>query len=114
VVAKVTERSVNVRSGPSTKNKILSSVKLNNQITLIGRNSDSTWFQINVAGGGAPGWISGQTIQIVSGDTNSLPVVGPTPTPTKAAAAARPVQPSPTATLAPLGTLPSPTPNPYP
>lgn len=116
VLAKVVERSVNVRGGPSTKDKIMSSVKQNQQITLIGRNADSTWFQINLAGGAAPGWVFGQTLQIVSGDTNTLTVAGPLPTPTKAAAAAtpRPVQPSPTATLAPLGTLPSPTPKAYP
>ena len=112
VLAKVIEKTVNVRNGPSTKNKVVSSLKLNNQITLVGRNSDSTWFQVNIAGSTEPGWVFGATIQIASGDPNSLPIAGPTPTPTKASAAAPAAQPTPT--LAPLGTLPTPTPKAYP
>ncbi|MDE3088560.1 MAG: SH3 domain-containing protein [Chloroflexota bacterium] len=112
VLAKVIERTVNVRSGPSTKDKIVSTLKKDAQITLVGRNADSTWFQVNLAGQSAPGWVFGQTLQIVSGDANSLPVAGPTPTPTKTTAA--PPAPKATATLAPLGTLRTPTPKPYP
>ena len=112
VLAKVIEKTVNVRNGPTTKNKVVSSLKQNNQITLVGRNSDSTWFQVNIAGQTEPGWVFAQTLQIASGDPNSLPVAGPTPTPTKASAAAPAVQP--TQTLAPLGTLPTPTPKAYP
>jgi hypothetical protein len=112
VLAKVNETKVNVRSGPTTKDKIISSVKKNDTLTLVGRNSDSSWFQINIAGSAAPGWIFAQTLQMVSGDPNTLPVAGPTPTPTKTGAAVPAAQP--TATLAPLGTLPTPTPTPKP
>jgi hypothetical protein len=112
VLAKVIETRVNVRNGPSTKNKIISSVKRNDQITLVGRNADSTWFQVNIAGAAEPGWVFGETLQMVSGDPNTLPVAGPTPTPTKAGAAPPAVRPTPT--LAPLGTLPTPTTRPYP
>jgi hypothetical protein len=106
VLAKVAETKVNVRGGPSTKDKIISSVKKNDQLTLVGRNSDNTWFQINIAGSTAPGWIFAQTLQIVSGDPNTLPVASP-PTPTPKPGAPPAVQPTPT--LAPLGTLPTPT-----
>ena len=112
VLAKVIEKTVNVRNGPSTKNKVLSSLKQNVQITLVGRNSDSTWFQVNIAGQTEPGWVFAATLQIASGDPNSLPVGGPTPTPTKGSAVAPAAQP--TQTLAPLGTLPTPTPKAYP
>ena len=112
VLAKVIEKTVNVRNGPSTKNKVISSLKQNNQITLVGRNSDTTWYQVNVAGLSEPGWVFAATLQIASGDPNSLPVAGPTPTPTKGSAVAPAAQPTPT--LAPLGTLPTPTPKPYP
>jgi len=112
VLAKVIERAVNVRNGPSTKNKIISSLKKDNQVTLIGRNDDSTWYQVNIVGAAAPGWVFGETLEIVSGDPTTLPVVGPTPTPTKGSAPPPAVQPTPT--LVPLGTLPTPTPTPKP
>lgn len=111
VLAKVTETKVNVRNAPSTKGKIISSVKKNDQLTLVGRNSDSSWFQINIAGSSAPGWVFAQTLQMVSGDPNSLLVAGPTPTPTKGSVAPAA---QPTATLEPLGTLPTPMPKAYP
>ncbi len=106
VLAKVVEAVVNVRSGPSTKDRIISRVKKNDQLVLIGRIQDSTWYQVNIAGLTEPGWIFAQTLQIVSGDQNSLPLAGPaTPTPKPAA---RPSVQS-TPTLIPLGTLPTPT-----
>ncbi len=111
VLAKVIEARVNVRNGPTTKNKIVSSLKRNDQITLVGRDSASTWFQVNIAGSTEPGWGFGATLQMVSGDPNSLPVAGP-PTPTPKPGAAPVVQPTPT--LSPLGTLPTPTSKAYP
>ncbi len=101
VLATVIEVKVNVRAGPSTKDKIISSVKKNDQLTLVGRNADSTWYQINIAGATAPAWVFGQTLQIASGDPNTLPVAG------AATSTPRPIQPTPT--LLPLGTLPTPT-----
>ncbi len=108
VLAKVLERTVNVRNGPTTKNKIVSTLKKDAQITLVGRSADSTWYQVNLAGATEPGWVFGETLQIASGDPKTLPVAGPTPTPTKAGAAPPAVQPTPT--LSPLGTLPTPKP----
>jgi hypothetical protein len=102
VLAQVIEAKVNVRSGPSTKDKIISSLKKNDQLTLVGRNADNTWYQINIAGAAGPGWVFGETLHIVSGDPNTLPVAG------AAGATPKPaVQPTPT--LLPLGTLPTPT-----
>ena len=103
VLAKVIETKVNVRSGPSTKDKIVSSVKKNDQLTLVGRNADSTWYQINLAGQTEPVWVFAQTLQITSGDPKTLPVAGGTGAPTP-----KPVV-QPTPTLLPLGTLPTPT-----
>lgn len=111
VLAKVIEARVNVRNGPTTKNKIVSSLKRNDQITLVGRDSATTWFQVNLAGSTEPGWVFGQTLQIVSGDPTALPVAGP-PTPTPKPGAPPAAQPTPT--LSPLGTLPTPTAKAYP
>jgi Bacterial SH3 domain len=104
VLAKVIETKVNVRAGPSTKDKIISSVKKNDQLTLVARNADSTWYQINIAGVTGPAWVFGQTLQITSGDPKTLPVAG------AGTATPKPIQPTPT--LLPLGTLPTPTSSP--
>jgi hypothetical protein len=87
VLAKVIEKSVNVRAEPNTKAKIISSLKQNNQISLVGRNAAGDWYQVNISGATQVGWVFGETLQIVSGDPKSLPVAGAgAPTPTKAAA----------------------------
>jgi Bacterial SH3 domain len=111
VLAKVIEVRVNVRAAPSTTAKIVSSLKKDAEVALIGRNGDGQWYQINLAGGNAPAWVFGATLQISSGDPNTLPVVGP-PTPTPKPGAPPVVQPTPT--LSPLGTLPTPTAKAYP
>lgn len=83
VLAKVIENTVNVRAEPSTKAKVMSSLKKNNQISLVGRNEAGDWYQINLTGGAAPGWVFAATLQIVSGDPKALPVAGtaaPAPT----------------------------------
>lgn len=76
VLAKVIENTVNVRAEPSTKAKVLSSLKKNNQISLVGRNDAGDWYQINLTGGAAPAWVFAATLQVVSGDPKTLPVVG--------------------------------------
>ena len=104
VIAKVIERSVNVRAEPSTKGKIISSLKQNNQISLVGRNTAGDWYQVNITGGAQPGWVFKETLQIVSGDPNVLPVIGAVaPTATKPAAPAATTAPRVTPTLTPIG-----------
>ncbi len=111
VIAKVIERSVNVRAAPNTKAKVLSTLKQNNQITLIGRNDAGDWYQIKLAGSAGLGWVFGETLQITSGDPNSLPIgtesAAPAATskPTTRATAAAPRG---TATLTPIGGRPTP------
>lgn len=110
VLAKINVASANVRATPSTSGKIVTTLKNGTQITLIGRSADSQWFQINVAGQPAPGWISIQVFQIASGDPNSLPVPGAAaPTPTKQSIAPQPpaaaqFTPTPTVIGAPTAT----------
>jgi Bacterial SH3 domain len=73
VTAKVTENVVNLRAGPSTNDKIVGKLAKDDQLTLIGRNQDSTWYQTDASH--QKGWVFGQTIQITGGDAKSLPVV---------------------------------------
>ncbi len=108
VLAKVIENKINVRSQPSTKGSVLTTLAKNAQISLVAQASDGqyTWYQINVAGQAGPGWVRQDTIQIVSGDPKMLPPSGgaPAPAPTKAAAPA--AGPQTTATLTPIGARP--------
>lgn len=105
VIAKVIEKTVNVRATPSTKAKVIGTLKKDNQISLTGRNEKGDWYQVNIAGAAEPGWVFGETLQIVSGDPKTLPVVGgATPTATKAATA--PSAPQITPTLTPIGGRP--------
>lgn len=104
VLAKVTENKVNVRNQPSTKGTILTTLAKNAQISLMAQASDGqyVWYQINVAGQSAPGWVRQDTVQIVSGDPKALPPAGgAAPAPTKASAPA--AGPQSTATLTPIG-----------
>ncbi len=94
VLAKIIERTANVRAGPGKTFKVISTLKKDSQITLIGRNEAGDWFQVNVAGAAQPGWISSEVLQITGGDPNSLPVAG------KSAAPAGPQAPP---SLTPIG-----------
>ncbi len=73
VTAKVTVTTANVRAAPKT-GRVITTLKRDSQITLIGRSEDSLWFQINVAGQPQPAWIALEVIQITSGDPKTLPV----------------------------------------
>ncbi len=73
VTAKITEDVVNLRARPTTSATILGKLQKDDQLTLIGRNQDSTWYQTE--SNNQKGWVFGQTLQIVSGDANALPVV---------------------------------------
>ncbi len=106
VLAKITERTANVRSGPGKTFKVISQLKKDNQITLVARNEAGDWFQVNVAGATQPGWIAREVLEITSGDPNSLSVSGTsTPTPKPTAPPAPQALPS----LTPIGG-PTPTP----
>ena len=72
VSAKVTEDVVNLRAGPSTNDSIIGKLARDDELTLVGRNQDSTWYQTGP--NHQNGWVYGQTIQITGGDANGLPV----------------------------------------
>jgi len=79
VMAKVIERRVNVRAAPSTDAKIIGKLNRDEQIMLIGRNDDSTWYRIAIVGGVEPSWVFAETVEIVSGEPNALPLVSESP-----------------------------------
>jgi hypothetical protein len=75
VLAKITGPRVNVRAAPTTDAQIIGKVVQGDQVTLIGRNGDSSWFQVRIPGVTEPSWISASTMQVTTGDANQLPVV---------------------------------------
>jgi hypothetical protein len=84
VIAKVTEKTANVRAEANAKSAKVSELKQNAQITLIAKTNDGQfdWYQINIAGQAKPGWIRSDLVQIVSGDPKTLSAPGaPAPAP---------------------------------
>jgi uncharacterized protein YgiM (DUF1202 family) len=79
--AVVVTGAANVRSGPGTTYTMVAVVTQGEQVTLLGRNSDSSWVQIRLASG-TVGWVNSTLVQS-NVPISSLPVVGdapPTPT----------------------------------
>lgn len=84
VQAKVIEPSVNVRANPSTSAKVITKVKKDAILTLLGRDEKGEWYQINAPGTTNRAWVFAQTVEVTAGDPASLPVAsaaGPTPKP---------------------------------
>jgi hypothetical protein len=117
VAAVAKENNVNVRSSPSTAASKAATLRKDQAVTLVGRTaplraSDGksyTWYQINLVGATAPGWVREDVVTITSGDPNTLPQAGPAPTPTATPRVqAPPAGPQPTATLTPIGVIPKP------
>lgn len=107
VLAKVIEASVNVRAAPNTSGKIVSKLKKDNTISLTGRSVDGQWYQATIQGVTGPAWVFKETLQIASGDANTLPLAGPgAPTPTKPAAPAPGSGGGATPTSTPIGARP--------
>lgn len=80
VLAKVIERRVNVRAGPSLNAKIVDKINKDELITLIGLSQDGKWYQVMIVGRAEPAWVFGETLEVTSGDPKTLPVIA-TPAP---------------------------------
>jgi hypothetical protein len=75
VLAKIVEQRVNVRAAPTTASQIVGKLNRNDQLIVVGRNEDGTWYQVQIAGAAELRWVFAETMQIVSGDASQLPVV---------------------------------------
>lgn len=62
--------SINVRSGPGTNFNVVGSVASGENALAFGRNTDSTWVQIN------SGWVFTELVS-VEGDVENLPITAP-------------------------------------
>jgi uncharacterized protein YraI len=91
---------VNVREGPALTYNRVGQLNAGQAAPVIGRNADSTWWQIRFPGADAGvGWVLGTLIE-VTGNTSGLGVAEAPPMPTEVVAAVQPTQP-PAATAAP-------------
>lgn len=64
---------LNVRAGPSTRNRILAQIDAGGALNLTGRTANGQWLRVALADGRA-GWVSARYVQ-VAGDASKLPVV---------------------------------------
>jgi len=72
---KVTNEFVNVRAGPGTGYERVGQLTLNQVVSVVGKNEDGTWWQIEFQGGpDGKAWVIGQYVEF-SGDANAVPVV---------------------------------------
>lgn len=78
-VGVTTAEGLRVRNAPSTETgDIMTELRLNAELSLLGRNVDATWLKISLAGTGAggngDGWVFAQYVQ-VDQDVATLPVM---------------------------------------
>jgi hypothetical protein len=84
----------NVRSGPGLGYDIVGKLNANQSVTVKGKNTDASWWQVNMPG--APngvGWVFKDVVTF-SGDASKLAVAAAPPLPTAAPQAAAPAAPA--------------------
>lgn len=74
----VTALRLNVRSAPSVNAPILTKINQNETYPVLGRNADSTWWQINV--NGTVGWVYWRFLDV--SNPAAVPLAAPTGSPT--------------------------------
>ena len=74
VTGVITADTLKVRQGPDKLFKEIKKLSRNTTLTLVGRNADSSWLQIQIPETTGLGWVSKDFVN-VQGDVNSLPVV---------------------------------------
>lgn len=74
-VVKATSTDVlNIRQGPARTTASLGKLQKGQEATVVGRNGDGTWLQIQIPDKTGLGWVSAEFVT-VAGDVNTLPVV---------------------------------------
>lgn len=74
-VTATTNEVLNIRQGPSRTTTSLGKLQKGTTVTVVGRNGDGTWLQIQIPDKSDLGWVSAEFVT-VDGDVNTLPVVG--------------------------------------
>lgn len=75
-VTATTTDVLNIRQGPGTTNRALGKLPQGTTVTVVGKNDDGSWLQIQIPDKPDRGWVSAQFVT-VEGDLNAVPVVEP-------------------------------------
>jgi hypothetical protein len=70
--------NANCRRGPGTEYDIVTNLPQGLTAPIVGRNPDSSWWQVQVPGTQTRCWVSGENVE-TSGDTGGVPIVEPPP-----------------------------------
>jgi len=88
--------AVNIRSGPGINYNVIGTLNANTTMPIIGRNGDSSWWQIGITDG-ANGWVSDSVVNASNTEgvplTDAPPLPKPTPVPVQPAASNPPPKP---------------------
>lgn len=94
LTATVSVNTLNVREGPGTGFPVISTFRLNQQVTVTARNPENTWWYVCcLVNSETPGWVSAPLLQTNFDRAQSaqlIPVFGETTTTGQATAAAQP------------------------
>lgn len=109
----VSNSVVRVRGGPGSAYRQLENpdtIDSGTSLSIIGRSSDSLWYQVNV--GNQSAWVNAQAVRLTSGNVNSIPITEPTtqaiqPTLNSASTTASTPVPTQASTVFCAGALPS-------
>lgn len=71
--ARVNVNNLNLRSGPGTNFQVLDKLGIGEQLSVTGRNADTTWLRVRRANG-TDGWVSAQYVSL-EGDCAAVGVV---------------------------------------
>jgi len=63
IIGVVSVSSARVRSGPGTQYLVVAGLRSGEQVTILGRNPDDTWYQIELPDG-TSGWASAELLQL--------------------------------------------------
>lgn len=64
--------AVNIRSGPGVEHQVIGTLNPNTVMSIIGRNADASWWQINITNG-ATGWVAASVVS--ASHIDSVPVI---------------------------------------
>src|SRR5690242_8110974 len=64
---------LNVRKGPSLGNAALEHIKLGTTVTVLGRNTTGTWFEVRTSDG-AVGWVAALWLKLSAGSVMNVPL----------------------------------------
>ncbi len=93
--AEVTPTRINVRSGPGTNYRVVSSANGGARLPIVGQSQDGSWYQVTVGGLAEPGWVL-SSLTTLKGTLDGVPKVD-------APAAAEPFVATASAPAAPVG-----------